>query len=251
MTRSFRAAFLCAVVVATHVVSANDDTIPKRFVFKHGGDPIWISAAEAITPDGWLRPQIRRTPFLEQLIARHAEKQSRRTVAPDAQPDTECDIEFSERFVDGPDDGAITSLEILDEMIAKRSVISGRVSASQTGIHESIPYTVLQIDVDSPADAPQRVYLLYPRGRLQFDGMSVCNVNQQYSELPAIGDHLMFIASYPIDSTETLFSTPIIIYEHEAAVVISPHLRLEEDARPKSVRRFAERLREIQERKQQ
>ncbi|HYC58293.1 MAG TPA: hypothetical protein VEK79_01890 [Thermoanaerobaculia bacterium] len=244
------AVIVCAVVLTTKVVSANDDTIPKRFVSKFGGDPIWISATEAISPEGTLRKEIRRTAHLQRLIARHEKERSRRAVAPDAQSTAECDIAFSERFTDGPDDGAVTSLEILDEMGATRSIITGRVSASRIGIHDSTPYTILQVDVDSPGTSPKRVYLMYPRGRLQFDGLSVCNVNPLYSELPSVGDQLVFIASYPIDSTGTLFSTPLIIYEHEASVVIPPHLQLEQEAQPSSVRLFAARLREVQQQKQ-
>jgi hypothetical protein len=247
----FGLALVFVACVNVRVISADDNTIPGRFTFKFGGDPIWISAAEAITPSGALRPEVHRPEHMKRLMTRWQEQEAFRKSVDTQQVKELCDITFAERFTEGPDEGSITSLAVLDEIAATRSVINGTVSASAVGIHDGAPYTILQIDADSMEAFPKRVYLMYSRGRLQFDGMAFCNNSPAYSELPRIGDPIMFIASYPLDSTGTLFFTSWIVYERETAVVSSQGLQLEPDARPKSVRAFADRLRSVQQRQNQ
>jgi hypothetical protein len=247
----FGLAIVFVACVNVRVISADDNTIPGRFTFKFGGDPIWISASEAIAASGTLRLDVPRPEHLKRLMTGwHEQEASRRSIdtQQDAQP---CDITFTESFTEGPDEGAITSLAVLDEVAATRAVINGTVSASAVGIHDGVPYTILQIDADSMGAIPKRVYLMYPRGRLRFDGMTFCNNSPAYSELPGIGDPIMFIASHPLDSTDTLFFTSWIVYESGTAVVSSRRLQLEADARPKSVRAFTDHLRSIQQRQNQ
>lgn len=93
------AVIVCVVVLTVQSVSASDDTILS---------------------DSY--PTKR---------SRHEKEQARRAIAPDAQPTTECDLVLAERFEEGPDESAVPSLEILEEMAGKRSVISGVVSASR------------------------------------------------------------------------------------------------------------------------
>jgi hypothetical protein len=247
----FGLAVVLVACVNVRVISADDNTIPGRFLFKYGGDPIWISASEAITGSGTLRPDVPRPEHLKRVMTRwHEQEASRRSVDTQQVADP-CDVTYTESFTEGPDEGAITSLAVLDEMAATRSVINGTVSASAMGIHDGVPYTIVQIDSDSMGAFPKRVYLMYPRGRLRFDGMAFCNNSPAYSELPRIGDPIMFIASHPLDSTDTLFFTSWIVYERDTAVVSSQGLQLEPDARPKSVRAFADRLRSVQQRQNQ
>lgn len=106
-----------------------------------------------------------------------------------------------------------------------------------------MPYTIVQIDTQAE-DAPAgRIFLMYPKGRLRFGGMNVCNDDPAFSAVPAIGDPIAFIASYPLDSTGTLFFTSWIVYEHQAALVHSRRLDFEIARLARSVRTFAERLR--------
>lgn len=239
--------------VAANVVSADDDTIPSRFTFKFGGDPIWISASEAITASGALRPEVQRPESLKYLMSRlEQEKASRRNVASDAhEAGDSCDVNYGRRFEDGPDDFSVRSLAQLKDVAASRSVISGVLSASAVGLYDGIPYTVLQIDRASVEAGTDRVYLLYPRGRLRFDNLTFCNSDPSFSELPAIGDPITFVVSAPIDSTGTLFMTSgsWVLYEHEAALVSPPELRLDPEIRRlKSVRAITDHLRTRQQR---
>jgi hypothetical protein len=237
--------FLFALNLLASVASADNNTIPRYFDFKFGGDPLWISASEAITATGTLRPDIRRSEHLKHRIAEWHERQAaEKGVASDAQnrAGESCDVTYGHYFNEGPDEGAITSAETLREIVATRSVITGTVTASALGIHDGIPYTILQID----DEAANRRYLMYPKGRLRFEGMTFCNDDPSFFELPATGDPILFIASDAVDSTGTLFTTSWVVYEHDSAVVTSRSLQLEPDARPKSIRGFAKTLRAAQ-----
>lgn len=247
--RSFRVFALILLACVGSAVAAADNTIPRYFEHKFGGELLWIAASEAITAEGTLRPDIpRRDPLSSHMRQALEQEKARRMAVSDAQRTVEvCDVQFGQRFTDGPDDGVITSSAVMDELLATRSVISGTVTASALGIHEAIPYTILQVDVDSKEVSPKRVFLMYPRGRLRYDGVTFCNEDPSLKGLPAIGDAIVFIASYPIDATGTLFSTPLIVYETESGVVASStNFRLEPEAQPKSVRGFTERLRAVQ-----
>lgn len=246
---SFRTivAFAFLLWMSAGVASADGNTIPHVFDFKFGGGPLWISAADAITPAGTLRSDIRLPEHLKLQLAQWHEKQasSLNAVGSNSQIAAEsCDVSYGHYFNEGPDEGVITSVDALYEVVATRSVISGTVTDSALGIHDGIPYTILQIDEDSSA----RVYLLYPRGHLRFEGMTFCNDDPSFSEVPAIGDPIVFIASDAVDSTGTLFTTSWVVYEQRSTVVSSQGLQLEPAARPKSVRGFAKGLRAAQHR---
>jgi hypothetical protein len=223
-----------AAWMSVSIASADDNTIPRYFDFKFGGAPIWIAATEAITEEGTLRADIQRPEGLKNRIAQSRER---------PRPSATCDVQYGHFFDEAPDDFPLT-LEVLNEVLATRSVISGTVTASAVGIHNVVPYTILQIDLDSS----KRVYLMYPRGRLHFDGITFCHEDDFFSEPPSIGDPIVFIASDPIDGTGVLFVTSWIVHEHDGELLITQHLQLEWKARPKSVGEFAKALRAAQRR---
>jgi hypothetical protein len=244
MRPSFRIFAVALALGASSGLASADNTIPRYFEFKYGGDLLWIAASEAITSSGTLRPDVPRPAHLQNHLAEQASR--RPVVSDDAQPTEKCDVSYGRIFVDGPDEGAITSVATLNETIATRSVISGTVTASELGLHYGIPHTILQIDPEPDADSVDRVYLMFPRGRLRFEGVTFCNEDPTVAGLPAIGDPIMFVASYPLDSAGTLFSTTWIVYEQKSRLTISQHFLMESDARPKSVRGFAQDLRASQ-----
>jgi hypothetical protein len=234
-------ALVIVVLVACATVgsaSADDNTIPRYFEFKFGRDLLWISASEAITATGSLRPDIHQ---LEDLKSRFAEW--RKNIVRDGRTPDTCDVSYGHVFAEGPDDGAITSSASLEETVATRAVISGTVTATALGIHNAIPFTILQIDEDGEAGRAPRVYLMFPRGRLQFEGITFCNDDPTFTDMPTVGDPIVFIASYPLDAAGTLYSTSLIVYEHASVVMSSDNFQLQGEARPQSVRAFAERLR--------
>jgi hypothetical protein len=228
--------------VSAGVVRADAPTIPRYFEFRYGRELLWISATEAITAEGTLRPDVPRAAHLDHSIARWKEQHA------GPQP---CDITFGHSFTEGPDDGVIQSVEVLDEVVATRTVIDGTVSASTVGMHDGQPYMILQIDVPSKNGRSEPVYLMYPKGRLQFEGITFCKDDELFSGLPAAGDPIVFITSYPLDARGTLYQTTWVVYEHDGQVVGSAQLELEAEARPRSVREFAARLRASQHRQKQ
>lgn len=248
--RPFHLTFALILASVTGGVVAAENEIPRYFEHKFGGELLWISAPEAITSEGKLRPGIRLSADLKERIKQwHEQEAIRKSAASEGAARTpDCDVQYGHRFTDGPDEGVVTSSATLDELATTRLVISGRVTAAAPGIHVGIPYTVLQIDQDSHEAVPNRVFLMYPRGRLRFEGMTFCNENPSFMDLPSIGDAIVFIASYPLDSAGTLFSTSLIVYETESGVAKSKSFRLEPEAMPRSVRGFTERLRAVQQR---
>jgi hypothetical protein len=70
---------------------------------------------------------------------------------------------------------------------------------------------------------------------LHFDGVTFCNENPDFSELPALGDSITFVAAHqPVfDTTGTLFVTTgsWLLYESNGSVVPPPGLRLDSNVR--------------------
>lgn len=223
-----------------------DNTIPGRFWSGSDGDVIWVSASEAITTSGTLRPEVHRPERLNRFLKDRTPATPRpheATVSEAAK--VSCDVTYTERFTEGRDDFPVESFAELSDVAATRSVIHGVLTASEIGLHDGLPYTVLQVDVDSSDIDQDRVYLMYPRGRLQFDGMSFCNNDPAFSELPSIGDEITFIASRPLDSTASLYRTSgsWILYEHADTIVTAPGLQLDSgNRRLEPLRAITERL---------
>jgi hypothetical protein len=214
--------------------SSADDAIPSRFWSGSDGDVIWVSASEAITTSGTLRPEIHQPERLKRFLKDRATPRTTEAAAPEAANES-CDVTYTERFTEGRDDFFAGSFAELSDVAASRSVIHGVLSASQIGLHDGLPYTILQIDLDSSNIAHGPVYLMYPRGRLHFGGMTFCNNDPAFSELPSIGDQITFIASRPLDSTGSLYRTSGsgILYEHRGSLVTAPGLQFDS-----CVRRF-------------
>lgn len=178
---------------------------------------------------------------------RHLQQESARKTAARVKPTRDvCDVEYGHLFTDGPDDTVMTSSAGLNEFLETRLVISGTVTASALGLHSAVPFTILQIGTNSEEAPAKRVFLMYPRGRARYGGITYCNEDPSFNELPAIGDSIVFIASYAIDATDTLFITNYVVYEAGSGVVASSGgFRMEPDAQHRSVGGFAERLRAI------
>lgn len=247
MTPPRLAAVALVLCLNVSVAIADDNTIPGRFTFKFGGDPIWISASEAITPSGALSVDVQRPEHLKLEMSRVEETLERRTASSDAhKTGLSCDVTYTERFDGGPDDIPVRSLSELVEVASTRTTITGVLSATAVGIHDGIPYTVLQIDAASPKASVGRVYLMYASGQLRFDDITVCNMNPAFAKLPAIGDPITFVASAPIDTTGTLYYSPRswVFYEHQSVLVSPPALQQDPAIRElKSARAIALQLR--------
>lgn len=221
-----------ALLIAGNGAVFAEDQIPPRFVFPIYEDPIWIAASEAISAEGKVSPEVLRSSGLDHLERRRAwlKEQRARDAAEGHSSESsitaDCDAilggmtEFSGGWT-------VRSLAELMEEAATRTVITGVVTASAVGFHGGMPHTILAIRTDSPA-ADRVVYMLYPNGRLHYEGMTVCNQDPGYALPPSVGDAITFVATdEPFDSTRTLYVTngSWIFYEHAGKVVASLALR--------------------------
>lgn len=229
MAYSRCAALAFAVLSLMDVRLRADSTspMPPRFEFKFDRAPIWVAASEAIAPDGSVRAGVLRPTAREELSRRHASEIERRARTRVTTNEAEtCDVAFAGVMAgDAAEPGAKT-LDDLRDVVAGRSVISGRVAASAVGLHAGMPYTVLQIETDRSEDSA--AYLLYPAGRMRFEGMTVCNRDASYPELPVAGDVITFVTGPAIDHTGRLFtaSGSWIFYDHDGATTTPPGFNL-------------------------
>lgn len=236
--------FLMSVSLAvtfTLAASAHAAGIPDRFLWRHG-EPIWIAASEAVSNEGRLNAGIMRPGDYEMLRDfRDREMKTPRERRARTDAAEQCDVTFTELLSDGSEVFEARSLVELVQVAATRSVIDGAVTASAVGLHGGVPYTVLQVETNSPEAPAPLVYLLFSKGRMTFDGMTICNDDASFGAVPAIGDAIVFVASEPFDSTGTLFKAAgsWVITEREGAVVAGPALR----ATLKSVRETVVQLR--------
>lgn len=240
------AAILFATCLSPLVVAASDQTagIPARFEFKFHSATIWVAASEAINSDGTIRPGILQSAVRQELEYRRKNQAERRKRA-GAPAATDCDVAFYGIIAEDPDQYPVATLEALREAASVRTVISGVVSATAVGLHTAIPHTVVRIVTDSH-DGDNVVYLLYPTGRLHFDGLTVCNDDPSYAPTPSPGDAITFVAASPIDATGKLFNPPgsWIFYDHRGGSVLPPGLLSDAEARKvRSAREMADFLR--------
>lgn len=195
--------------------------IPERFLRKWDGEPIWVSARAALTPEGSLRPGILHDHDKRELQRRRELLREQRKQGIAAADALRCDVEFV-GYVSESGEPEADTFEALRNIAATNQVVTGRVTASAVGLHFGMPHTVLKIDSDGGT-----TYLMVPHGRMRLDGMTVCNADPRYSELPAIGDGIIAVVADPIDSTGTLYTAAgsAILYEHGSTVVVPPGLR--------------------------
>jgi hypothetical protein len=155
--------------------------IPDRFLFPSDGLIIWISETAAISEDGRLRPGILEP---EELLVRRRQAAADRVASPSAEGDSGgCDATFFEAC--NLDLASPTTFGELVDAAATRSVVSGIVSRSAIGLHQGLPYTLLQIERDVPGEGGAVAYLLYPKGKLRFEGMTVCQDDPRFPAPPA------------------------------------------------------------------
>lgn len=233
------------VICCVAGVAVAGDIIPRSFAFADG-TPLWISADDAITASGGLREDVSWLSRLHRDVLQWRERQTtNRAIASDSVPG--CDIAFGGSLVDGPDEFTIETEALLREVIQSRQVASGKVTAIASGIHNGMPYSILAIATDTSSETASRVYLMYPRAKFVFQGVTICNEDPFVGPLPEIGDSILFIASFPIDGTGTLFSTPWVVHQGRRGVVKSSRLPIQRGP----VEEFAARLRSAKQSAQQ
>jgi hypothetical protein len=242
---------LVVLLLLAKIGFAAPPDIPERFEFRFDGRPIWISAPSAITADGRVRPGVLRPEVRDELLDRRREDaiQVQAQASVQADSSSRCDATFF-GGLHGSDAGQATTFADLVDIAASRSVVSGNVSGTVVGLHAGKPYTIVQIQTDVPVAGGSVAYLLYPDGKLRFDGMTVCNDDPAFAAPPAVGDAVTFVTGSAIDSTGALFVTDgsLILYDHDGAVVLPP--AFESDAKLRlipSARELARVLREARE----
>lgn len=215
-------AVLLVLLASTATGAVAESAVRGRFSFKWDGAPIWISAGEALNPDGSVRPGVLDEFQRDELQRRRELLRAQRRSGISTQDVRDCDVEFVGYLAEGGDPG-VETFEALRELAMERTVISGTVAGSDVGIHYGMPHTVLRIESDSAGT----IYVIVPYGQLRLDGMTVCNADPLYSEPAAVGDAITVIVSKPLDETGALYwpAGSSILYEHEGVLVAAPFLR--------------------------
>lgn len=225
---------LVVLLLLANTGFADSPDIPERFEFRFDGRLIWISAASAITAGGHIRPGVLRPEVRDELLDRRREDAASLQTQASVQESSSsrCDATFF-GSLHGSDASQATTFADLVDIAASESVVSGIVSGTAVGLHAGKPCTILQIQTDVPVGGGSVAYLLYPDGKLRFDGMTVCNDDPAFAVPPIVGDAVTFVTGSAIDSTGTLFVTDgsLILYDHDGAAVLPPALESDAELR--------------------
>jgi hypothetical protein len=185
------------------------------------GVPLWIAAEDALTPEGTLREGA-IAPAEERVLAnafKHYEQQNARIDS------AACGITFGPKFDFAPGMHSPQSWDDLEQRARKGVVVSGEVVELRAGLFGGTPATLLRIE---PAKAngplPFEAFVVYPRGSLTINGVRVCTHDHAYTDMPAVGDRVLFIADQALDEDGLLFAPPaeMIVYERGGRLVPSP-----------------------------
>jgi hypothetical protein len=200
------------LVLFAQVVTADEPAIPRRFSFRFDHRPIWISQRDLFTEGGSVRQGILREHDWEDYEQRRKMKS-----------DGDCDVRFV-GYLDGYESNVRTLEELLD-LAARRTVISGTVTASDVGLHLAMPpHTVLRID----RERGEAAYVVYPHGRIPIEDMMVCNADPHYADPPPrVGDAVTVLAEEPFEDTGTLYwpAGSSISFERDGVLVAAPYFR--------------------------
>lgn len=240
-----RIALAVVFLLGTSGVTAAAE-IPDRFLFPYDGLVIWISETAAISEDGRLRPGVIEP---EELRVLRRQAAAHRAASPSAEGESGgCNATFFEAC--DVDLASPTTFGELVDAAATRSVVSGIVSRSAIGLHQGLPYTVLQIERDVPGKDGAVAYLLYPKAKLRFEGMTVCQDDPRFAPPPAVGDVVTFLTRSALDVNGTLFMTDgsTLLYDRHGTLVLPPGLESDAELRRiGSARKLAQVLRETRE----
>lgn len=236
-----------ATLLITVSVAAAGTEIPEHFRSRnpHRKAPLWISARVALDRD------ILRAGALAEhenaALRKHVRgAAARRSVAAVQTTVTgKCEITFGALFDDAPMPASST-LDDVRRYASAHLVVEGVVVGSDIGLYAATPFTVVQVRVThaSKAGAPRTAYLLFPKGTLAVDGVTLCTSDPRYGEVPIAGDKLLFIAGTSVDADGTLFRLPAehIFVSHDGTVAAARRLRAEiQDATLAELRELIER----------
>jgi hypothetical protein len=225
-------ALIMALVVSAFSVTAsasNLDAIPQTFQHEFGGEPLWVSARYAVS-GGRLRAGVLspgRQEALERLRDRNVAEQAPDRMASDSAKSAQhrqCDVTLHNIAATGISGRRIEHLTELQNLAAQHEVISGVVVATEVGLSNGTPHTVVKIETDE--SQKRKVYLLVSRGTLHFNGMTVCNENRAFGDAPSVGDRVLFPAPQPLDAKAELYMPDgsWVVSEHNGELMAAPEV---------------------------
>ena len=173
--------------------------IPDRILAPGGAenDPIWVSAAQATTPDGRFESEL-FNPLEAQNVERliQAEKKSREA-AGISETATSAGCHSWLIFPENPDVYPLSLEGLLDH---SRLAFIGTVEDQQQGFYHSHPNSLLQIKVQRVLKAPpgyeasDSVLATYPQVEMKVGDEMVCMRADRYPARPVTGKGIMILA---------------------------------------------------------
>ncbi len=173
--------------------------IPDRIPAPGGAqnDPIWVSAAQATTPDGRFKSEL-FNPLEAQNVERliQAEKKAREA-AGISETATPAGCKSWLIFPENPDVDPLTLEGLLDH---SRLAFIGTVEDQQLGFYHSHPNSLLQIKVQRVLKAPpgyeaiSTVLATYPQVEMKVGDEMVCVRADRYKARPITGKGIMILA---------------------------------------------------------
>ncbi|MEK6373147.1 MAG: hypothetical protein AABO58_10665 [Acidobacteriota bacterium] len=190
--------------------------------------PLWISARAALDHET-LRSGALAEHEAAQLRNHLRQMEGRRSSAAGATVSSgKCDVTFGALLDDAPMPSAAT-LDDVRRYASTQPLVEGTVVGSDVGLYAGTPFTVVQIRVTrtSKSRGGDTAYLLIPKGTLTVEGVALCTSDPRYSEVPANGDTVLFVAGLPANPDGTLFRLPAehLFVWHGGALVVVPRLR--------------------------
>ena len=223
---------LYSFLVVFLAVSQAANNVPSRFASRNPfrDAPIWISAQEAISPNGSLQSNA-VAPVEKRILNSEIEKPSRTRARVEHIDAGSCDVSFGSPYDDAPNMSPATSWAAVRERAQRGVVLRGNVAAIEAGLYAGLPFSVIRVNLSEPDEnGHSAAFLLYPYAALNVDGMRICTADVGYSALPSSGDEIVFVASDAIDTGGSLYRVPPeqIIYQHGKSIVIAPRLRFDD-----------------------
>jgi hypothetical protein len=210
------AAFVTASGFSTEIPHRFESTNPSRVA------PVWVSTSEAVAADGRLRTEA-VTPSERRALELSGEKAMQRVQAHGVATTEQCALTVATVEEGAPDMGTITSWAELVRIAESRTLYEGRVAGASAGLYAGLPFTVVQVELSRKREA-RVVYLLFPKGQVRVNGVTLCTSDPEFAELPEVGSRIAFFAGEAVDKSGALYRVPAerIFYERSADVVVAP-----------------------------
>ncbi|HEX2121196.1 MAG TPA: hypothetical protein VHL59_06080 [Thermoanaerobaculia bacterium] len=200
--KTFAAALLTIVLVQPAVIAGGsaDARIPRIAHRDDGGAPLWVSASEALLPNGDLRAELFNSAYLDAI-------EKNRVV----------NVEQCTRFMSRIIEGVIPVGTIEERVSASYTIVAGEVTAAEEGFYAGMPGTLFALRISSRpkilGHSPRSEFLYFFVGSARIAtpyGFICSTAGPGAAVLPAIGDRMVVFAHFPAQdqSRELMYVNP-------------------------------------------